>query len=103
MDFQKYFAILNELHSNCSQLKEAQDLNRSMALLQCDNIDIELYNSANSFIESILNKYPTLKYYIDKHRDGRRGNPDFKTMSDYLVIASMCIITELYVETHKNV
>lgn len=55
MDIQKYFAILNELHSNYSQLKEAQDLNRSMALLQCDKIDIEWYNSANSFIESVLN------------------------------------------------
>lgn len=102
MDIQQYIVALNELISKYSQLKETKDLNKVLTLLSCVDRDMSWYNSAKNLIESFLDTYPTLKFYIDKHRDGRSGNPDFKTMKDYLVIAGMCIITELYVETHKS-
>lgn len=102
MDIQQYIIALNELISKYSQLKEAKDLNKVLVLSRCVDRDMSWYYSVQNLIESFLDTYPTLKYYIDKHRDGRSGNPDFKAMADYLVIAGMCIVTELYVETHKN-
>ena len=102
MDIQEIIAAFNEFLRRYSYLKEIQDLKQASALLQREIKDLDWYLTANSFIASMIGKYPPLKYLIDKHRDGRSGTPDIQTMADYLVIAEMCIIAELYVETHKQ-
>lgn len=102
MDTQKLIELLKEFLGQYNEIKEAKELKQIFSLTQSPARDQFWFNSAQSFIASIKNDYPTFNYYLGKYWNGKNEQMDFQTMNDYLLIAGLCVVSELFIETHKK-
>lgn len=102
MDTQKLIELLKEFLDQYNELKEANELRQIFSLTQSPTRDQFWFNSALSFIASIKKDYPTFNYYLGKYWNGKNEKVDFQTMNDYLLIAGLCVVNELFIETHKR-
>lgn len=102
MDMQRLMDALKEFLSIYSELKEVKELKNLYSLSQFPVKDQSWFNSAQSFINAIKDDYPTFDYYLCKYWNGKSVQMDFQTMNDYLSLAALCVVSELFIETHKK-
>ena len=99
MDLQQ---LINDLINQYKEAKEATYICQIFSFHQSYIKDQNWLNSAYSFVTSLSNEYPIIKNYIEKYQNDKNGLIDFQTVDDYLFIAAMCLVTELYINSHKE-
>ena len=78
MDIQQFILALDELHSKYNQMKEAQHLGQIVSFQQSPIKDQNWLNAVDSFIASIWDSYPSLRYYIENITMVKMGRWIFK-------------------------
>ena len=93
--------LINDLINQYKEAKETTYICQIISLHQSYIKDQNWLNSAYSFVSTLADEYPTIKYYIEKYQNGKNGLMDIQAVDDSLFITLMCVVTELYINSHK--